>query len=631
MCGIAGQFTLKTIGREPARFGQALELMTHRGPNGQGIMEIEARDASLMFGHKRLSIIDLSDAGLQPMSSADGRFTLVFNGEIYNYIELREELARAGHQFRTKTDTEVLIHAWMQWGEDCLPRLDGMFAFALFDRESGQLACARDPFGIKPFFYRLDAQSFYFASEAPALSRMIPGAARPNVQRCYDFLLWGDYDDSDDTFFEGVLHLRPGHLLTLHVDGALQARLRPWRRASIALGEPISFDDAADQFRTLFLQGVKRQLRSDVPLGVTLSGGLDSSAIVCAIRHLEPDLPIHTFSYIAPGTDVDEERWARLVIEHAGAIGHFTQGGGENFRQSLDDVVACQGEPFGSTSILASYQVFRLAHNNGVTVTLDGQGADELLAGYDGYPTALFRSFLDRRDLAGLLRFISAWSKWPRRSLKRAGLHLAEAMVPENLRALGLGLIGHSLTPDYIRADRLIAFGGAPAPVRPLPTGADGRGRRLMERLSTALTSNRLPALLRHGDRNAMRWSIESRVPFLTLPLADFVLRLPEDYLVSRQGQTKHLMRRGLRGIVPDAILDRRDKIGFETPERSLLNQEKGHIDAWLDGGERLDFIDLPALRRHVDRVLDGSLPFSFKAWRMINLCRWAATQLEGR
>ncbi|PWG02100.1 asparagine synthase (glutamine-hydrolyzing) [Sphingosinicella humi] len=629
MCGIAGCFTVHPAETDGEALKRALLRLAHRGPNGRGAKSLGTDAGQLSLGHRRLSIIDLSDAGLQPMTSADGRFTIVFNGEIYNYVELRDELRGRGRTFQTRTDTEVLLQTWAEWGSNALDRLDGMFAFAIYDRVNQTLCCARDPFGIKPLFYSASAKGFAFASEIPALLEFGLFPPRINRARAHAFLCWGDYDDGADTFYENVFHLRPGELMTIDLrhEPLAQPSLKRWWKPEITERTNISFESAADGVRELFLQSVRRQLRSDVAVGATLSGGVDSSAIVCAIRHLEPDFPILTFSYAADCDRLGERKWAQVVNSHVGAVPHWVDDRSDDLFGELDDIIAAQGEPFGSTSIAAGYRVLRLAHDNGVTVTLDGQGADEMLAGYNGYPAAAIRSRLDRHAYGELVRFIWRWKQWPGRSWKWAALHLGDAIVPSELRDAAFRMIGHSPTPAWINEGRLRDSGVIPEPAARLPEEAEGHGRRLAERLRTALTINRLPALLRHGDRNSMRWSIESRVPFLTPDLARFTLALPEDYLLSPNAQTKHVFRHAMRGIMPNAILDRRDKIGFETPERAMLNRSRERVDKWLDAARDVDFLNFEPLRREVHRILDGAAPFSFKAWRIINFCRWIELQ----
>lgn len=624
MCGILGIFTNLLSADLSYRFQSGLIALSHRGPDDRGEWFHQSPHGNLALGQTRLSIIDLSPGGHQPMHSPDGRYTIVFNGEIYNYRELRQELALLGHAFRSSSDTEVLLAGWAQWGKSCLSRLRGMFAFTVFDRIEQTLICVRDAFGIKPFYYVAGEGCFLFASEVPALLALLPNPPPLNLQRAYDYLVFGGYDDQEATFFDGIRHLLPGHLLTLQLSKASAPVIERWWWPAITEHTDLSFADAADQLRSMFLDNIRLHLRSDVPLGTALSGGVDSSAVVCAIRYLEPEMPIHTFSYVARGSEVDEERWADQVNDHVGAIPHKVVVSPEELADDLDDMIHAQGEPFGSTSIYAQFRVFKLARDHGVTVTLDGQGADELLAGYNGYPSPRMRSLLEKRLLVELIQFLRAWSAWPGRTTSQGVKGLIEPWVPVSLRGLAYRVIGRNPAPAWLVTAFFQEHGVALTP--PLKPGSltDETGRRLVAALRHALTGQGLNALLRHGDRNSMRWSVESRVPFLTTDMAEFLLSLPESYLISPQGETKHIFRAAMRGIVPDIILDRKDKIGFATPEQAWLKQLGNTIFDWLDAAEALPFLNAAQCRRKVKMIIEGHRYFDFQAWRLINFCRWA-------
>lgn len=625
MCGIIGGWAPHSSADRLLRSAAVgLSRLAHRGPDDRGCESFTWSGGILVLGQTRLSIIDLSPGGHQPMHSPDGRYTIVFNGEIYNYRELQQELALLGHAFRSSSDTEVLLTGWAQWGKACLSRLRGMFAFTVFDRIEQTLICVRDAFGIKPFYYVADEGHFLFASEVPALLALLPNPPPLNLQRVYDYLVFGGYDDQEATFFDGIRHLLPGHLLTLQLSKVSAPVIERWWWPAITERTDLSFADAADQLRSMFLDNIRLHLRSDVPLGTALSGGVDSSAVVCAIRHLEPEMPIHTFSYVARGSAVDEERWADQVNDHVGAIPHKVVVSPEELADNLDDMIHAQGEPFGSTSIYAQFRVFKLARDHGVTVTLDGQGADELLAGYNGYPSPRMRSLLEKRLLIELIQFLRAWSAWPGRTFSQGVKALIEPWVPISLRSLAYRVIGRNPAPAWLVTAFFQEHGMALTP--PLRPGSltDETGRRLVAALRQALTGQGLNALLRHGDRNSMRWSVESRVPFLTTDMAEFLLSLPESYLISPQGETKHIFRAAMRGIVPDIILDRKDKIGFATPEQAWLKQLGNTIFDWLEAAEALPFLNAGQCRRAVKMIIEGRRHFDFQAWRLINFCRWA-------
>jgi len=622
MCGISGGFWRNVPGRLGEMASSSLAALRRRGPDHQGFDRHDVSGGALILGHARLSIIDLSIAGRQPMYSKDHRFGLVFNGEIYNYFELRAELESSGVTFLTQSDTEVLLAAWAYWGRAVLPRLKGMFAFVVFDRQQGALTCVRDAFGIKPFFYGLENDAFIFASELPALRALKHEKSELNWQRAYDYLVHGEYDFGDQCFIRGVRSLQPGQLFTVDLLTLQVSDPETWWRPSIVQDDSWSFADASACLREKFLDNIRLHMRSDVPLGAALSGGIDSSAIVCAMRHLEPDADIHTFSYIARDSLVSEEGWVDRVNQHVQATPHKVVVSASELAKDLEDLISTQGEPFGSTSIYAQYRVFKLAKEHGVTVTLEGQGADEILGGYNGYPGQRIRSLIEQGSYSQALDFLNAWSRWPGRSriegLKRVVGEYSHGRLHDLLRSLN----GMKSVPEWIRPGSLRESGvhlGHPtsSTLEVLP------GRRMMASLAESLTQRGLLGLLRHGDRNSMRFSVESRVPFLTTDMADFMLSLPESYLVSPQGETKHLLRSALRGIVPDAVLDRRDKIGFATPEQKWLMEMADTVRLWLEEDLDLPFLDQAKLLEHFEQIVTGRRPYSWQVWRWINFAHW--------
>jgi len=626
MCGIAGGVWRHDRVDIEERMNAALGCLRHRGPDDRGYSIAREPGRVVGIGQTRLSIIDLSAGGHQPMFSADGSSAIVFNGEIYNYRELREELRAAGRTFHTESDTEVLLAAWQAWGVACLPRLEGMFAFVVHDRARGRLICARDAFGIKPFYYEQNDEGMLFASEQSALRALRGRSRHPDLQRAYDYLAHGVYDSQERTFIEGVRHLRPGTLLDIDLASRQPASPIVWWRPSIKQSSRLSFAEAADAVREQFLHNIRLHLRSDVPLGTALSGGIDSSAVVCAIRHVEPEMPIHTFSYIAEGSPVSEEKWVDIVNAAIGAIPHKVTVNGSDLARDLEKLVAVQGEPFGGTSGYAQYRVFQLARECGVTVTLDGQGADELLAGYQGYPGLRMLSLLESGRLVAMNAFARKSGRWPGRSYAKSWMEFGRAVLPDGIYALSRKRLGHDDRPAWLKTDLLQDAGVELLETRPQFASAGPR-RRVIERLAYSLQNWGLPHLLRHGDRNSMAFSIESRVPFLTIPMADLMLSLPEHYLISNTGETKSVFRAAMRGIVPDAILDRRDKIGFDTPEQGWLMDMAPTLREWLHDAALVPFLDQSAVLREFDRVMNGEVPFKWQVWRWVNYVKWYTTQ----
>ena len=624
MCGILGVFHGQHDGGLVRRIDAGMNALKHRGPDARRVQTYAVAEGVLHLGHTRLSIIDLTDGGIQPMNEISGRYSIVFNGEIYNYKELRQELKAQSYRFSSDSDTEVLLAAWATWGIACLPRLRGMFAFVVFDRLSATLTCVRDAFGIKPFFYAKENGDFLFSSEVPALLALKSGVNLLNWQRAYDYMVHGVYDANEETFFHGALQLSAGHMLVVDLVGREVGAPERWWTPQIAERSDLSFDDAAEQVRENFLQSIRLHLRSDVPLGAALSGGVDSSAVVCAMRHVAPDQPIHTFSYIASGSSVSEEKWVDLVNQHVGANAHKVLVTPQELARDLDDMIRAQGEPFGSMSIYAQYRVYQLAKENGITVTLDGQGADEMLGGYIGFPGERVRSLMDEGNLGKAWDFLRRWAQWPGRSMAmglKAALAECTNGVPHELMRMAAGL---NKVPDWIDS-RVAEDMGLAGRVKRFRSSEHANGRRMAAQMINMLTQHGLPGLLRHGDRNSMRFSVESRVPFLTLDQVEFALSLPEHYLVSKTGETKHVFRRAMQGIVPDEILLRKDKIGFEPPEKEWLISIADQAREWLSEDMKIPFIRRGALLAEFEDVIAGRRPFSWQVWRWINFYRWKA------
>lgn len=630
MCGIAGgawgSVPSEAVERQ---LSTSLGLLERRGPDDAGQQLISYPGGLAAMGQRRLAVIDLTPAAHQPMSSSDGRFLLVFNGEIYNYRELRVELQALGCEFHSVSDTEVLLQAWAQWGAASLDRFVGMFAFVILDRATNTLHGARDAFGIKPLYYHhSDEAGFCFASEIPAVQALRSSPPTLDWQVAYDYLVHGSYDTGESTFFADVQALRPGHRFTYDL-GSRRLDLYSWWKPTISPVQHLSIDDAAEGLRSHLLNSVKLHLRSDVPLGAALSGGLDSSAIVGCMRHLEPDVPIHTFSFIASGSAVSEERWVDRMNAHVGAVAHKVSITPQELAADLDDMIAAQGEPFGSTSIYAQYRVYQLAREHGVTVTLDGQGADELCGGYVGYPGPRVHSLLDSGRVFGAAAFLRQWGRWPGRNgmdgLKAAVAEYTSDAAYQRLRRFN----GAQVCPAWLDGNVVAAAGVLLRFPRPLPD-VTAPGRRLPAELARSLHGLGLQGLLRHGDRNSMRFSVESRVPFLTTDLANFLLTLPEEYLVAPNGETKHLLRRAMRGLVPQDVLERRDKIGFATPEHQWLLQMAPNIREWLRHPLHLPFLRQDEMLKAFDQVVAGQRPFSWQVWRWINFTRWHSQHFSG-
>jgi asparagine synthase (glutamine-hydrolysing) len=634
MCGFAGILRYEpdpNLGEMATRLGQKIR---HRGPNDYGWLtltprgprlgqgQIAAEPTTLALVHRRLSILDLSDAGRQPMMSNDDRHAIVFNGEIYNYVELRTELQKLGYIFRTHTDTEVLLNAYLAWGRHALKRLIGMYAFAILDLPARRLFLARDVFGIKPLFYVQTHAGVAFASEIKALLELPDIGRAVDPQRLWQYLRFGQTDHGADTMFAHIKQLPAAHWLEFPLDKP--SSVTPSRYWDLDLTETLdlSLDEAVCRLRDLFLESVRLHLRSDVPVGAALSGGIDSSAIVAVMRHLEPGLDLHTFSYIAEDPALSESVHVDVAARRAGAVRHTVQPTPEELIDDLDSLIDCQDEPFGGTSIYAQQRVFRLAKETGITVMLDGQGADEMLGGYRWYLSARLASLFRQGHFSKAWRFLSQIRSLPGMDgITRLCLRAGDFMLPEGVQSLGRQFLGKELLPPSMNQQWFLDHG-----VQPFATDSSATRDVLRHQLYQSLTATSLPMLLRYEDRNSMAYGIESRVPFLTPPLAEFILRLPEEYLISPEGTSKNVFRLAMKGLVPEAILGRKDKIGFATPERGWL----GQLYPWVDQVLRSESArDIPALRvaeiaREWQRIRTGRRTFDSRVWRWVNLIRWA-------
>jgi asparagine synthase (glutamine-hydrolysing) len=599
-----------------------MSKLAHRGPDGQG----EYAADGVALGHTRLAIIDLGDAGLQPFASEDGTLQLIYNGEIYNYRELRAELEGKGHRFRSATDTEVVLVAYREWGDRCVERFNGMWAFALWDGRRRRLFCSRDRFGVKPFAYHWDGARFVFASEPSALREDGSLSFRPNERAVRDFIEQGYADHLDETFFEGIHHLPAAHSLVL--DAGTLTIQRYWKLEPSA---ELPADPPA-HFRELFLDAVRLRLRSDVRVGTALSGGLDSSAIVGMIDHLlrtehasaaSVGARQQTFTAFFEDRGFDERPYAEAVVTKTGAEAHWVSFRDDELVDVLPRVVEAQGEPFGSTSIAAQWYVMRSARLAGVTVMLDGQGGDEVLAGYPTTFPYLLADAAAAGRFGAVARECSAYRRVQGGSVATVLGALMLPFLPRgllwHLRARRGGahtLLGPSLPAMDATRER--------APVENLPD-------RLRRRYGSILLERGLPELLRYEDRNSMAHSIEARVPFLDYRIAELTFGLEAEELV-RDGFTKRLLRNAVADVLPPMVRERPDKLGFVTPEarffRGALGDMAGDVFSSRAFAER-GLVNAPVARKRLAAHRAGETTAGPALWRALSVELWARACLD--
>ncbi|HEX4529169.1 MAG TPA: asparagine synthase (glutamine-hydrolyzing) [Acidimicrobiia bacterium] len=600
MCGIAGFWGAP----DAALLATMTARIAHRGPDGEGFFEHPL--ASL--GHRRLAIID-PVGGHQPVGTDDGLVQLTYNGEVYNFRELRAELEPLGHTFHTSCDTEVVLHAYLEWGTDCFARFNGMWALAILDLRDGhgdagrapRLVLARDHYGIKPLYYaRSGSGRVLFASEAKAVLADPELETAPDRQWLYDYLLHGLHDHQPQTAFAGIRALAAATWAVVDADGVHEQTYWTPTLSSDAPADPA-------EFRARFERSVERRLVADVPAGTCLSGGIDSSSIVAmASRLLSEHVPdavslgdrLKTFSIVYDGDPIDEREYMDAVLAEVDAEPAFAEPTSERFVDELDRLVWHQDEPIVSTGPYAQWCVMRLAQPK-VTVLLNGQGGDELLAGYVPYQYVYLRELLRRRRLGAFAR-----EAWESRDVLKP---LVKRRLADRRRALPIKPLLRPALYDGLEPPKF-------------QRSQDDLKRRLVADLQTFS----LPSLLRYEDRNSMAFSMESRLPFLDQELVDWVLQLPSSAIVDR-GWSRAILRDGLRGVLTEKVRTRRWKVGFTTPETRWLRARRAAVQGLFRSPEfcARPYWDAVGLAAAFDRFCAGEVEPSQIFWRAINTEIW--------
>ena len=560
MCGIAGIISKNAQLVSQERIQSATNCLRHRGPEGEGIWI--SHDRTVALGHLRLSIIDLSNKAAQPMQYLN-RYHIIHNGELYNYVEIKEQLLKKGYQFNSQSDTEVIVAAYDFWKSDCVSQFDGMFAFAIWDAKEKKIFAARDRFGEKPFFFFYDEEQLLFSSEMKSLWSM--GISKEvNHAMLYNFLTvayTSNPANPQETFFENTYKLPAASFLTYSlINNELQIE-KYWQVYPEV--KTISEEKAISQFRDLFSQSIKRRLRSDVSIGTSLSGGLDSSSIVAFCDQQLSDHYTHKcFTASFEGFEKDELKYAEAVAKKFGLEHHVITINEHEVVQLMDKVMCHQEEPVASASALVQFKIFQLAKQNGVTVLLDGQGADETLAGYYKYYKWYWQELYRDKKLNKTGELKAATE-----------LGITESFgIKNKIAALYPEFVGGILQtrkfkqafqhPDF---NREFAFLNKHNFYYALPSGFD-----LNSALYFNTFVNGLEELLRLADRNSMAHAVEVRLPFLNHPLVEFLFSLPSEFKI-HNGWTKWLLRKSIGNNLPQNVAWRKDKIGFEPPQKKWM------------------------------------------------------------
>ena len=653
MCGICGYVS----NREtfcPVKFAESTNMIKYRGPDDYGYATFDKSlrvkewsdewlktfESSLpvfgALGFRRLSIIDLTMDGHQPMHDGSKRFWIIYNGEVYNYVEIRDELIKKGRTFRSNTDTEVVLKSYMEWGKACLEKFNGMWAFCILDSRASKMFCARDRFGIKPFYYYYDGNSFIFASEVKQVLKLVPSKAEINHAVFFDYLAHGSYgNETEETFFKSVKKILPGEYLevALAKPGELNLKRTTWWDFPPEDTDfSIPREKVFENIRDLFEDSVRLRLRSDVPLGTCLSGGLDSSGILGFVDRINKGMSQANKhkAFIIGSIDPakDETHYAKHAAENKNVELFIKYPDSVDLEEELENFVWHHDEPLISASMFGGWHVYKLAKECGVTVVLDGQGADEFLGGYNsGVHLDFLYELILRRKFIHFVRQLKANStlhktkKIPilmrlvKKSLRNGSHHL----LPSGFRPSLVRSLRNWLQRDYVK-ENISNSHVLSKDYFPFSTNFSSMFKRDSYEL---IKFSNLPGILRQMDRNSMAFSVEARVPFLDYRLAEFLFKLPTQ-LILRDGYTKYAYREAMKGIIPDKIRSRIDKVGFAMADRKLLEGAIPFAESIL---ERLPLqspiFDVEKIKLRFRPSVSDERLYKPIIWRILNAIIW--------
>ena len=608
MCGISGILSFNgKYNREDIH--KMNEILSHRGPDDEGTYF----DDYIGLGHRRLSIIDLSKAGHQPMSDESKRYWIVFNGEVYNYLEIRDELIEKGYDFNSNTDAEVILKSYIEWGAYCLQKFNGMWTFAIWDKEKKELFCARDRFGIKPFYYYNKEDYFVFASEIKAVIEAEDVPKEPNYGRILQYL--GNYPllENQSTFFKNIFQLPGSHFVLVNANGMTIERYWDIEKKNI---EGV---DEKEKFLEYFKDSIRLRLRSDVPIGTCLSGGLDSSSIVCVLSNMIDTSKQKTFSSCFEDKRFDEREYIEEVVKATNVTPFYTFPDINELYPKIEKIVWHHDEPFDSTSIFAQWSVMELAKKNDITVLLDGQGSDEILAGYIPYKWYLILDSFNNKNLIhliknsfGLFKSVKGYKEYTNLSyykiIKRlvASKFISKEKIKSN-RAY------------YLKDEFIEKYKGE------LKLNQIGKfNSKLENKLYNDVYYSSLPRLLQYEDRDSMAFSLESRVPFLDFRFVEFIFSLPVSNKI-KDDWTKYILRKSMKGILPEKIRCRKDKMGFVTPQDMWLKEIEVKVRDTFNSKEFIDrpYIDPKGVIELLNKYYGGDYSLSNTVWKLFCSEMW--------
>ncbi len=661
MCGISGIINDINKTCQVKDLLAMTDIISHRGPDGEGYLLFDEQHKAhvlggkdtpagaylydmpyrpsaaiqtyhekftVALGHRRLSIIDLSPLGHVPMSYCNGRYWITFNGEIYNYQAIRKQLELLGHTFISHTDTEVILAAYSQWGESCLHHFHGMWAFAIYDTVTEEIFLARDRFGIKPLYYWAAAGGgFCFGSEIKQFTTLPGWKAILNKQKAYDFLVYNMADHTDETMFERVFQIPPGHFFKSKTDKIITGETgkivhEKWYKP-VYKGYNGTFEDAAKDFKKHFKESVKEHLIADVPVGAALSGGLDSSAIVCEVNELlkeEGNQHIQkTFSYCADDVRYNERKWMDEVTSWTNVEANYVSSSGDSVFKHSEELIWHMDEPNQSQSELATWEIYKAAKDNDIKVLMSGQGADEYISGYEGFSTFRWLQLLKKLKFKMLNNEITQNQPHQILRIVKAYFNLMYFFVPRRIRrVLSRKTEYYKLMMSLVSLENLQAKEHHPFDSIPYEANS------IFNIAHKQLLHYPLPKYLHFDDRLSMSNSVEARVPFLDHRLVEFTTQLPADYL-DGMGNSKKIMKFGLKDILPEKIRNRKDKIGFITAEERWVKES--HTDKFRKMLEisikNSKGLIKPEAIHYFDKLCKGEIPFDYTYWRLIAFGIW--------
>lgn len=628
MCGIAGIIKKKNAYINRDEIQKMTDTMIHRGPDAEGIYI----DGNVGLGHRRLSIVDLSESGNQPMSSYDEKYVLAFNGEIYNYIELREELRKKNAIFYTETDTEVILEAYRYWGINCTKRFNGMWSFALYDKEKKQVILSRDRFGVKPLYVYESEDEFIFASEIKCITAIRPEQKKVDIVQVARYLSYYQEDIDEHTFYQNIHNFPRSCSMQYDLNTNRSNCQRYWEINVRKLKRKWKCDDPYRKFRELLEDSIRIRLRADVGIGACLSGGLDSSTIV-GITSKKFQRKIHTFSSVYEEKSCNEKEYIDCMNQYAGTIAHHIYPDhSEEIIQDMKQMLWYHDGPYETASPYSGYCVYK-GVGKYAKVMLDGQGADELLGGYEFFYNAKLKELLRQNTLISRIKAVMLIFGFQNMQMEQ------EIVLPDKLILKALGTAGYQIYKKYIKKKDPFSLWNTKIKYRKEFSGIDlevvpWKNRTITNELDQVLNQHlqyfTLPNILHDVDRSSMARSLEVRLPFLDYRLVEFSYTISDEDKI-RGTWTKYIMRKSCKQYLPEKICNRKNKLGLPAPFDKWIRDErfKDVIKGYLDAFKNRNIVDGHSLERCYKEHISGKEDWKDQLFRFMMLEMWLQSEID--